>query len=56
MLLVGIGETFTRNKRNWIIVDIHEGNYTCETIDNKDQEKIIKNYKKSEMYKIFGDV
>ena len=56
MLLVGIGETFTSNKRKWIIAHIHEGNYTCEAIDNKDQEKIIKNYKKSEMSKIFGDV
>ena len=56
MLLVGIGETFTRNKRKWRIINIREGNYTCETTDNKDQEKIIKNYKKSEMYKIFGNV
>ena len=56
MLLVGIGETFTKNKRQWIIVDIREGNYSCETIDNKDKEKIVKNYTKSEMYKIFGNV
>ena len=56
MLLVGIGETFSKNKRKWIIVDIREGNYSCETIDNKDKEKIVKNYTKSEMYKIFGNV
>ena len=56
MLLVGIGETFTKIKRKWIIVDIREGNYSCETIDNKDKEKIVKNYTKSEMYKIFGNV
>ena len=56
MLLVGIGETFTKNKRKWIIVDIREGNYSCETIDNKDKEKIVKNYTKAEMYKIFGNV
>ena len=56
MLLVGIGVTFTKNKRKWIIVDIREGNYSCETIDNKGKEKIVKNYTKSEMYKIFGNV
>lgn len=56
MLLVGIGETFTRNKRKWMIMNICEGNYTCETTDNKDKEKIVKNYTKPEMYKIFGDV
>lgn len=54
MLLVGIGEIFTRNKRKWKVINIKEGNYTCETIDNN--EKIIKNYTKLEMYKIFGDV
>ena len=56
MLLVGIGDIFSRNKRKWMIVDICEDNYTCETIDNKDKEKIVKNYTKLEMYKIFGDV
>lgn len=56
MLLAGIGETFTRNKRKWMIMNICEGNYTCETVDNKDREKIVKNYTKSEMYRIFGDV
>ena len=56
MLLVGIGETFTKSQRKSIIVDIREGNYSCETIDNKDKEKIVKNYTKSEMYKIFGNV
>lgn len=56
MLLVGIGDIFSRNKRKWIIMDICEGIYTCETIDNKDKEKIVKNYTKLEMYKIFGDV
>lgn len=56
MLLVGIGEIFSRNKRKWKVINIKEGNYTCETIDNKDKEKIVKNYTKPEMYKIFGDV
>ena len=56
MLLVGIGETFSRNKRKWVVKDIKEGNYICETIDNKDKEKIVKNFVKPEMYKIFGDV
>lgn len=56
MLLVGIGETFSRNRRKWVVTNIKEGNYTCETVDNKDKEKIIKNFTKPEMYKIFGDV
>ena len=56
MLLVGIGETFPRNRRKWVVTNIKEGNYTCEFIDNKDKEKIIKNFTKPEMYKIFGDV
>jgi hypothetical protein len=56
MLLAGIGETFTRNKRKWMIMNICEGNYTCETIDNKGLDKIVKSFTKSEMYKIFGDV
>lgn len=54
MLLIGIGEIFTRNKRKWIVINIKEGNYICETIDSK--EKTIKNFTKPEMYKIFGDV
>lgn len=56
MLMVGIGETFSRNRRKWIVKNIKDGNYTCETVDNKDKEKIIKNFTKPEMYKIFGDV
>lgn len=52
-MLIGIGEIFTRNRRKWIITNINEGNYTCETTDNKDKDKIIKNYTKLEMYKIF---
>ena len=56
MLLVGIGETFTRNKRKWVVVNIREGNYTCETIDNKEKEKITKNFTRSDMYKIFEGV
>ena len=53
MLLVGIGEVFTSNRRKWEVIDIREGNYKCQTIDNK--EKIVKNFTKPEMYKIFGD-
>lgn len=56
MLMVGIGETFSRNRRKWIVKNIKKDNYTCETIDNKDKEKITKNFTKLEMYKIFGDV
>lgn len=53
MLLVGIGETFTKNRKKWKVINIREGNYTCES---QDREKIIKNFTKIEMYKIFGSV
>ena len=52
MLLAGIGEVFTRSKRKWMIIDIREGNYKCQTIDKG--ELIIKNFTKNDMYKIFG--
>lgn len=51
MLLVGIGDIFTKSKRKWKIIDIREGNYICESMD---KEKIRKNFTKIDIYKIFG--
>lgn len=54
MFLVGIGEVFTYKRRKWNIIDIRDGSYICETVD--DNKKVINNFTKNEMYKIFGGV
>ena len=52
ILLFGIGDKFTKNKRSWIVKDICEGNYTCETTDNTKKEKITKIFHKNEIIKL----
>ena len=52
ILLFGIGDKFNRNRRSWIVKDIKEGNYTCETTDNKNKDKLIKIFTKNDIIKI----
>lgn len=52
MLLFGIGDTFAKNKRKWVVKDICEDNYTCETTDNAKKEKITKIFNKNEIIKL----
>lgn len=52
ILLFGIGDKFNKNRRSWIVKDIKEGNYTCETTDNAKKEKLVKVFSKLEIMKM----
>jgi hypothetical protein len=50
MTLFGIGDKFTFERRSWIVKDIINQNWICETIDKK--EKRSHKFTKNDMIKI----
>ena len=52
MTLFGIGDKFTSERRSWIVKDIINQNWICETTDNGKKSKIERRFTKNEMIKI----
>lgn len=52
-MLIGIGQTFTKDKKKWQIVDIRDGIYKCETLCKNKEVKEVKEFSKTEIYKFF---
>jgi hypothetical protein len=52
MLLIGIHDRFTYERRSWIVKDIINQNWICETTDNGKKAKLEKRFTKNDMIKI----
>lgn len=52
MTLFGIGDKFPFERRTWIVKDIINQNWVCETTDNGKKPKMERKFTKNEMIKI----
>lgn len=52
MVLFGIGDKFTAERRSWIVMDIINQNWVCVTTDNNKKHKVEKRFTKNEIIKV----
>lgn len=52
MTLFGIGDKFACDRRSWIVKDIINQNWICETTDNGKKAKVERRFTKNEMIKL----
>lgn len=52
MMLFGIGDKFSFEKRTWVVNDIINQNWICETTDNGKKPKLERKFTKNEIIKI----
>ena len=52
MTLFGIGDKFTAERRAWVVKDIINQNWICETTDNTKKHRVEKRFTKNEMIKV----
>ena len=52
MTLFGIGDKFTAERRSWVVKDIINQNWICETTDNGKKTKVEKRFTKNDMIKV----
>ena len=51
-MLFGIGDKFSHERRSWIVKDIINQNWLCETTDNGKKPKIEKRFTKNDIIKL----
>lgn len=52
MTLFGIGDKFSFERRSWIVKDIINQNWVCETTDNGKKPMMERRFTKNEIIKI----